>query len=180
MSATTRLLTWLGRFFNTTHPYSRAMGVSCGHHLVQSQLCNTRALTVTIYLYCTMKFFFIFTPQHFFFCKQHFEMHFLAKKMCFGFNFTEIRSAGSSFFRGSFFGIKIPSSSCRYNDSHYKDKMVMVMSYLYKGNSYTWKDVLYIEVYPCCFIKYCACDIMHIHVKYIIYGEKSLHLANTT
>ena len=30
-------------------------------------------------------------------------------------------------------------------DFHYKDKMVMRKSYLYNGNSHTWKDHLYIE-----------------------------------
>ena len=32
-----------------------------------------------------------------------------------------------------------------YNDSHYKDKTVLWLSYLYDENPYTWKEVYYIE-----------------------------------
>ena len=38
------------------------------------------------------------------------------------------------------------SYQCR--DSHYKDKPVSWPSYLYHGNSHTWKDVFHIEKWP--------------------------------
>ena len=34
-------------------------------------------------------------------------------------------------------------------NSHYKDKTVSWLSYLYTGNLHTWKDGLYIETDPC-------------------------------
>ena len=38
-----------------------------------------------------------------------------------------------------------------YMDSHYKDKMVSWLSYLYNGDPHTWKDCLYIETGPLIF-----------------------------
>ena len=38
--------------------------------------------------------------------------------------------------------------SYQYRDSHYKDKTVLQLSYLYKGNPHIWKDRLYINISP--------------------------------
>ena len=41
--------------------------------------------------------------------------------------------------------VSIKMSSYQYKNSHHKDKMVSRPSYLYNGNTYTWRDHLYIE-----------------------------------
>ena len=44
--------------------------------------------------------------------------------------------------------VNIKMSSYQYRNSHYQDKMVSWPSYLYNGNTHTWKDSLYIEMRP--------------------------------
>ena len=45
-------------------------------------------------------------------------------------------------------GIKMLSYQCR--DTHHNKKTVPWLSYLYHEDSYTWKDSLFIETWPCC------------------------------
>ena len=44
--------------------------------------------------------------------------------------------------------VSILNSLCMFGDFHCKDKMVMRLSYLYNGNTYTDKMYLYIEMAP--------------------------------
>ena len=46
--------------------------------------------------------------------------------------------------------LNIKMSSYQYRYSHYKDKTVSRPSYHYNGNTYIWKDSLYIETGPWC------------------------------
>ena len=49
---------------------------------------------------------------------------------------------------GGCLSVMMLSYQCRH--SHYKDKMVSLLSHLYMRNPYSWKDGLYIETGPCC------------------------------
>ena len=46
--------------------------------------------------------------------------------------------------------LNIKMSSFEYMDSHYKDKGVLWLSYLYNGNPHTWKYGLYVDTWLCC------------------------------
>ena len=41
--------------------------------------------------------------------------------------------------------LNVKTSSYQYRDSHYKDKTVWRLCYLYKGNTHNWKDFLYLD-----------------------------------
>ena len=45
---------------------------------------------------------------------------------------------------GAHFSVKMLSS--QYRNSHYKDKRISQLSYLYNGNPHTWNDGPYIEM----------------------------------
>ena len=44
--------------------------------------------------------------------------------------------------------LDVKTPSYQYRNSHYKDKTVSWLSYLYNEDSHIWKDYLYVEMEP--------------------------------